>query len=313
MWLASVSKGRHRLGRASHPWVGAAVENELDVARLDGRLRNMDHLGEPESLAEALAQGHGRCPIPATHDRLNECHYWWHEMARNYHEPNQFRWSLGAFVQAARSVTLMLQAEKRSFQDFQWYTRWQSKAQQEPLLQWINNTRVQIFHQSALATNSWARFTCLFKKGDPRARKRDPDDWDDDYSGPINVQFNPFLCTHYYIVHGIAEDHPHEYLRHWEIDSLPNQELLEACANVLDLLQNISQVAHAQAGAESYMARRDLPITETSRHAYPCMNDTLKYRTVRTKLKNGIEVWKNQPTSLHSFDSRSNRDRDNQR
>jgi hypothetical protein len=106
-------------------------------------------------------------------------------------------------------------------------------------------------------------------------------------------------------MHGFVEYHSHEYLRHWEIDSLPDQELLEACANVVDLLEGISEVARAQTGAESYMARRELPITEASRHAYPCMNDTLKYRAARTKLKNGVEVWKNQPTSLHSLDSSS--------
>jgi hypothetical protein len=41
---------------------------------------------EPESLAESLAGDDGVCPIPLTHDRLEEVHYWWHEMARNYHE-----------------------------------------------------------------------------------------------------------------------------------------------------------------------------------------------------------------------------------
>jgi hypothetical protein len=202
----------------------------------------------------------------------------------------------------------MLQAEKASFQDFKWYAQWQSKARQEPLLQWVNDTRVQVVHQSTLATNSWARFTCLFKKGDPRARKRDPDDWDDDYSGPIDIILNPFLCTHYYIKTGFMEDHPHEYLRHWEIDSLPNQELLEACAGVVDLLQEVSGVAHVQAGVETYMERGGDPLTEVSGHAYPCMNDTLKYRAVRTKLKNGVEVWKNEPAGLHFSDLLSSRD-----
>jgi hypothetical protein len=229
-------------------------------------------------------------------------------MAQAYHEPNEFRWKLGAFVQAARSVTLMLQAEKASFKDFQWYTDWQSKARQEPLLQWVNSTRVQVFHQAALATNSWARFTCLFKRGDPRAPRRHLDDWDDDYSGPINITLNPFLCTHYYIKTGFAEDHPHEYLRHWEIDSLPGQELLEACAGVVDLLQELSHLAHSQLGAESYMEQGSYPLAETSSHAYPCMTDTLKYRAARTRLRNGIEVWKNEPAGIHLTHSRSGKD-----
>lgn len=204
----------------------------------------------------------------------------------------------------------MLQAEKESFQDFQWYALWQLKARREPLLRWANDTRVQMVHQSALATSSWARFTCLFKRGDPRARKRDPDDWDDDYAGPgpINITLNPFLCTHYYIKSGFAEDHPHEYLRYWEIDSLPDQELLEACAGVMDLLEELSSFAHAQASVETYMEHNDEASTQESGHTYSCMNDTLKYRAARTKLKNGVEIWKNEPAGLHSSDFLSRRD-----
>jgi hypothetical protein len=94
----------------------------------------------------------------------------------------------------------MLQAERRCFKDFSWYEDWQAKARRNPLLRWVQDTRVQVVHQSALATNSWARFKCLFKKGDPRARRPD---WDDEYSGPLAFILNPFLCTHYYIKTGL--------------------------------------------------------------------------------------------------------------
>ena len=49
-------------------------------------------------------------------------------MAEMYHEPDPFRWRLGAFAQAARSVSLMLQTEKALFKDFDWYENdWVSK------------------------------------------------------------------------------------------------------------------------------------------------------------------------------------------
>jgi hypothetical protein len=81
---------------------------------------------EPKSLAESIAAKGSACPIPLTHDRFFETHYWWHEMARTYHEPEPFRYSIGAFVQAARSVTFMLQKEKRIFEDFSW-KNWEMK------------------------------------------------------------------------------------------------------------------------------------------------------------------------------------------
>ena len=42
-------------------------------------------------LADQLAAPGIACPIPSTHDKLHEAHYWWHEMAEDYHEPNGFR------------------------------------------------------------------------------------------------------------------------------------------------------------------------------------------------------------------------------
>lgn len=71
---------------------------------------------DPQTLAEKVAAVGSKCPIPATHDRLFEIHHWWHEMARWYHEPEPFRYRLGAFIQAARNVTFMLQTEKKRSQ-----------------------------------------------------------------------------------------------------------------------------------------------------------------------------------------------------
>ncbi len=49
-------------------------------------------------------------------------------MAHYYHEPEPFRYRLGAFIQAARNVTFMLQNEKMAFEDFSWYEAWAERA-----------------------------------------------------------------------------------------------------------------------------------------------------------------------------------------
>jgi hypothetical protein len=88
-------------------------------------------------------------PSPDTHDRLAEVHHWWHELAELYHEPDPFRYRLGAFTQAARSVTLMLQTEKAVFEDFDFYENdWVAKAKADPIMRWLKNTRNSSFHQS---------------------------------------------------------------------------------------------------------------------------------------------------------------------
>ena len=102
----------------------------------------------PANSAESLGGEGNSCAIPLTHDRLAECHYWWHEMVRTYHEPTQFRWTLGAFLQAARSVTFMLQSEKGVFPDFSWYSEWVDLvAKTTPVLKWLNDARVQVSPQ----------------------------------------------------------------------------------------------------------------------------------------------------------------------
>ena len=233
---------------------------------------------EPESLAQVLAPG-GSCPIPATHDRLQECHYWWHEMARNYHEPSPFRYSLGAFLQAARSVTLMLQAEKRAFSDLNWYKEWAS-GENGQALSWVNDNRVSHFHQAALDTNSWMELRCLDAEGEVAQ------------SSVFRV--NPFICTHSSIRESDAivssedENHDHEFVRHWELNDLRDQELLEACSKAYAILSSLLDRAHAEAGSKT---KQNYPGSVP-----PCMLETSLHRTARVDQS---KTWIDQPPGLH--------------
>ncbi len=143
----------------------------------------------PKTLAEKLAGDGSTCPIPATHDRLQEVHYWWHQMAELHHEPDPFRYRLGAFAQVARSVTLMLQTEKAIFENFDFYQNdWVAKANADPIMQWLKNTRNSCFHRSALAPSSWLHMECF------RNPRKSP--WEEEEDGPIGTR-DPFQCTHF--------------------------------------------------------------------------------------------------------------------
>ena len=143
----------------------------------------------PKTLAQKLAVEGSTCPIPTTHDRLAEVHHWWHEMAELYHEPDPFRYRLGAFAQAARSVTLMLQTEKAVFENFDFYAKvWVAKANADPIMQWLKNTRNSCFHRSALAPSSWLHMECF------RNPRKSP--WEEEEDGPIGTR-DPFQCTHF--------------------------------------------------------------------------------------------------------------------
>lgn len=240
---------------------------------------------EAQSLAEKLAARDNRCPIPFSHDRMSEAHYWWHQIARNYHEPDPFRYSLGAFLVAARSVTLMLQKEQDAFKDFGWYREWADQAKMDPVLRWANDSRVVLVHQQSLAPHSWLELRCLDNPRQPHGKDEDP----------FRFQASPFECTHYYMNQLRGTDHRHYFERHWEVDTLPGRELLDACADVFDRLETLVDEAHARLGASQLSHKRD-----DSPRTLPCMINTLKFRVVRTSIRNGREVWKNQPKGLHT-------------
>jgi hypothetical protein len=243
----------------------------------------------PRSLADALSGGDGPpCPIPATHDRLHECHYWWHEMARQYHEPGPFRYSLGAFLQAARNVTWVLQKEQGAFSDFSWYDEWREKAKNDPLLRWLHDARNEFVKQQALEPQSWLEMRCV---GNPRL----PLGYNEE-EGPFVMRVNAFTCTdcHVQPERSWAEDHSHEYVRHWEMETLPGRELLEATAEIYDRLDELVEQAHKLLGHQQTNFRR-----RGSPRALPCMEDTATYRTARTVLRDGHEVWEGQPPSHH--------------
>ncbi len=60
-----------------------------------------------------------RCPIPSTHDKFEEAHYFLHRMIEAYHFPNEFRWNLNAFIQALRNITWILQKETSKVPKFE--------------------------------------------------------------------------------------------------------------------------------------------------------------------------------------------------
>jgi len=211
-------------------------------------------------------------------------------MAHFYHEPEPYRYRLGAFIVAARSVTFMLQSEKSAFQNFDWYKKWRETAKGDPVLSWLNDARTNVVHRRALEPKSWMEMRCI---GNPRLA--DLDDEETEY--PFRFRVSPFACIHFYIKRDGGPwggDHPHEYERHWEIEGLEGRELLEACADAYDRLDEVVTEAHKQRGAQVVSYRR-----EGSKRALPCMEDLAKYRVVRTSMRDGREVWEDEPTRLH--------------
>ena len=239
----------------------------------------------PTTFAEKMGAGGEPCPIPATHDRLFEVHYWWHEMAEMYHEPDPFRWRLGAFAQAARSVSFMLQTEKAAFKDFDWYEiDWVGKMKADSVMRWLDSTRTSFFHRSNLAPTSWMQMECF---RNPRESV-----FDEDKLGPIGT-YDPFQCTHT-MMHGPETDHGHNFKRQWSMDGLNGQELLDACGHVYDRLDELVTEAHNRLGSQVVTYFK-----VDSKRRLPCMENVDQYRVLKTRIRRGKEVWINKPKKPH--------------
>ena len=99
-----------------------------------------------------------QCPLPETHDRFNEAHYFLELMMHQYHSPEPFRWNLNAFIQALRNVTFVMQAELKSTAGFsEWYTGQQTSMKQDPSLRAFVDGRNMVVKERNLLLESSAQ------------------------------------------------------------------------------------------------------------------------------------------------------------
>jgi hypothetical protein len=98
------------------------------------------------------------CPIPSTHDKLNEAQYFFDGLLKNYHRPYEFQFNLNAFIQAIRNITFMLQSEEQKPDVFDnWYAKKQEDMKTNETLRRFVNARNVVVKRSSLTAKSKAR------------------------------------------------------------------------------------------------------------------------------------------------------------
>ena len=197
----------------------------------------------------------------------------------------------------------MLQNEKTKFRDFGYYAEWVAKVKTDPVMQWLNDERVGIVHQRALEPKSWLEMRCI---DNPRMAAVDEDD--DDVSHPFRFHANPFMCTHHYM-NGPRTDHAHEFGENWSTESegfttagreaagccraaAPPRPLRFACLD-----DRVATQARMNDAGDT-VAHRIRPSGGASRRL-PCMENTLPNRVIRTVIRDGREIWQDEPAGLH--------------
>lgn len=96
------------------------------------------------------------CPLPASHDKLDEAHYFLHQVFESLHQPDQLRWNLNAFLQALRSVDHLLRDELDKAGEAAWYTQRRTEFRSDVLLSRFKAGRDLVVHRGVLTARSTA-------------------------------------------------------------------------------------------------------------------------------------------------------------
>jgi len=183
------------------------------------------------------------CPLNAVDRRLGDLHRSWHEAERGYFDPESFRVAIQTAIQTLRTVTFILQSNKRLFTNFDpWYESWQAKLRADPLMRWMVDARNKIEKQGDLDAHSFVRaeIVASYYEEGPR----------------MDVPAELFQSTAE-LMSGIPTEALREHVfkngvlriqRRWIENSLPDYELLDAVGIAYGRIAEIVADAHRELG-----------------------------------------------------------------
>jgi hypothetical protein len=168
-------------------------------------------------------------------------------MVDHYHQPDPFRYSLSAFLQAARNVTFALQKElsgSSGFEEF-WEER-QTEMKADSDLRLLNDARVIVVHKGSLVPSS-SMFIGHFKYGRPSL-------------GFGHMPLHPMMESIAALAHARHHlqswEHPHRLdsgeefglQRKWALREAPEKELVQFSITSLSRIGAVFSKAHDWAG-----------------------------------------------------------------
>lgn len=224
---------------------------------------------------ELAHEGMSPCPTPLAHDRIIEAHFFWHQSAKTYHQPDLFRFHLSALLNGLVGTRNML---LRDFADQPQELEWvvaaiEAARAASPSVTWSIELRNTLVHESRLLQQSSVSYGAFRWFGVPKLA--------------LGTATNPFMSTQE-IADALLQGHnegdntfdfgvltPDEdqyfgLTRRWmlPIDDDPT-ELLAATRESLQWLRGIVVHLHQQ-GAQG----------EVEPHALPCEENLVQYHHV---------------------------------
>ncbi|WP_413703620.1 hypothetical protein [Pseudomonas sp. Pseusp16] len=186
-----------------------------------------------------------RCPLSAVDRRLGDVHRHWHEAERGYFDPDTFRVSIQTAIQTLRTVSFILQSNKRIFSNFDpWYETWQLKLRADPLMRWMVDARNKIEKQGDLEAHSFVRAEIVASYYEEGPRIDVPAELFQSPAELINSIQTEDLRKH------VFKDGILRIQRRWVENSLPDYELLDAVGIAYGKIAELVADAHRELGLE---------------------------------------------------------------
>ncbi len=174
--------------------------------------------------------------------RLDQALQLWHRALDAYSDADEFSIGINSLIQALRSVTWVLQKDLQHRDGFVlWYSAWQDRMRADAVLRWLVEARNRIEKEGDLELRSTARVSLIAS-------------W---LPAPYDEFDVPPLLPPHAIAAVLAErDIPKEVRdtgvlkveRSWVAATLPDRELLEACAHVYKILDALLGEAETRYG-----------------------------------------------------------------
>lgn len=182
------------------------------------------------------------CPLIAVDRRLEDVHKHWHDAEQAYFDPEGFRIAIQAAIQTLRTVSFILQSNKRIFVDFEtWYATWQATMRADPLMRWMIDARNKIEKQGDLEMHSVVRAEIIashYDMGPCLDLKTSLFDKPEE----LIKRIPPSAKAH------VLKDGIFRIQRRWVENTLPDYELLDAVAIAYGKIADLVGDAHAVIG-----------------------------------------------------------------
>lgn len=223
-----------------------------------------------------------------------DAHVRWHAAADAYMDPETFRSNLNSLLESFRSVTFLLQTQKKELPSFDsWYGAWQAAAISDPIMRWGVEARNRIVHQADLEIHS-------------KAVVRLSLDWLNEFDDVLEVP--PHYTTHQ-VISALVATAPRklggvmQIERRWVDVELPNRELLDATRHSYGQLAQVIQLAHDAAGIKScdLSTRKPGCVDSQLRTPLQCMHQTDENRRLVVDL-NTMTKYTEEMEVLHAGD-----------